>query len=118
MMGGGMGLGGGYERPVEETVINNYYDEPSTRGFENDRTEGEHHVHDMGDQGGAHFSDADSSTSGDDRSQNDQMAFDDSNNDDSSTLEDADNASGFDDDGGIGFDDGGGFGGDSGGDLV
>jgi hypothetical protein len=97
-MGPGFGLGGGYERPIEETVVNNYYEEPGTRGFEHDRPEGERHFHETADQGGAQLSDAGYDASGDDR-----MAFDNSNS--------SDDSSGF-------SDDGGGFGGDSGGDLV
>jgi len=100
---GGMGLGGGFERP-EETVINNYYDEPSTRGFEHDRPEGEQ-------RGGEQFANAGYSDSGSDSSSgDDQGGFDDSSNvaDNSS-----DDTSGFDngggDDGGSGFDDGGGY---------
>jgi hypothetical protein len=97
--GGGYGMGGfgggGFDRPTE--VVNNYYEEPGTQGFEHDRPEGEHQ-HDA-----AQFSD---SSSGDD-----QGGFDDSSNlaDNSS-----DSTSGFDDGGG-GFDDGGG-GSDGGGD--
>ena len=30
-MGSDMGMGGGFERPVEETVVNNYYDQPGGR---------------------------------------------------------------------------------------
>lgn len=102
-MGPGMGLGGGFERP-EETVINNYYDEPSTRGFEHDRPEGEHH-------GGDQFANAGYNDSGSDSSSgDDQGGYDDSSNlaDNSSG-----DTSGFDngggDDGGSGFDDGGGY---------
>jgi hypothetical protein len=115
LMGGGMGLGGS-DRPVEETVINNYYDEPSTRGFENDRPEGERHFNETADQGGARFSDAGDNTSSDERA-----AYDDSNANDSSSFDDGGGTSGFDDggqDGGTGFDDGGGFDGGSSGDLV
>jgi hypothetical protein len=120
-MGPGFGGGGVFERPVEETVINNYYDEPrgghdGLQGFENERPEGEHHVQ----EGGAHFNDAGYNTLGDSGSSgDDQMGFD-----DSSSLGNGgtDDASGFDDGGGDdgagGFDDGGGFGGDSGGDLI
>jgi len=112
---GGFG-GGGFGRPVEETVINNYYDapgagdQPGTQGFEHDRPEGEHHHAQFGDAG---YSGSDSS-SGDD-----QGGFDDSSNladnsaDDTSTFDDG--GSGFDDGGG-GFD-GGGGGFDGGGDL-
>ncbi len=40
-VGFGMGPGMGYERPVEETVVNNYYDSPG----------GEHSEHERGDYG-------------------------------------------------------------------
>ncbi len=102
---GGMGMGGGFERPVEETVVNNYYDEPGTRGFEHD---GEH-------QGGAQFADTDRDSS----DRDDQSGFDDSNDSANSGDNDSGDASGFDggggDDGGSGFDDGGGGGFDDGG---
>jgi uncharacterized protein len=106
-MGMGPGLGGGFERPVEETVVNNYYEEPGTRGFEHERPEGERHFHETADQGGAQSSDASYNTAEDDR-----MAFDDSSV--------RDDSSGFDggNDAGMGFDDGGSYGGDSGGDLA
>lgn len=103
-MGPGLGVGGGFGRPVEETVINNYYDAPGaggehgTRGFDNDRVEGEHHHE------GAQFSDAGYDTSGSDSSSgDDQGGFDDSTSDDTSGFDD-----GGGDDGGSGFDDGGG----------
>ena len=105
---GGPGMmGGGFERP-EETVINNYYDQPGGGqehfehsgmehgGFDQGGTE--HHFHESADQGGAHLSDASYDTSGDDQGSFDQGGMDDS--------------SGFDN---SGMDDGGGFGGDSGG---
>ena len=116
-MGPGYGLGGGYERPVEETVINNNYEEPGNRGLEHDRPEGERHFHETADQGGAQFSDASYKTTG-----NDRMDFDDSNSGASFKDVSGSDASGIDDglqdDGGMSFDDSGGFGGDSGGDLV
>jgi hypothetical protein len=106
LMGGGMGLGGS-DRPVEETVINNYNDEPSTRGFEQDRPESERHFSETADQGSAQFNDASYNTSGDD-----QVADDDMGGNDTSAFD------GSSDDSSMGFDDGGGFGGDSGQDLV
>jgi uncharacterized protein len=97
-------MGGGFEqRPVEETVVNNYYDDPNaqggmeTRGFEQG---GEQHFRDSDDQGGAQFRDASYDTSGDDR-------------DDASNYEDN---SGDDD--GTGFDDSGSFDDSGGDDLV
>jgi hypothetical protein len=106
--GPGMGMGGGFDRPVEETVVNNYYDDPGgrgeNRGFEDS---GERHFRDASDQGGAQFSDASYKTSDDDQGNFDRdnaSDFDDSDND---------NGSGFDDGG---SDDGGNF--DSGGDVV
>jgi len=110
-MGPGMGMmGGGLERPVEETVINNnYYDEPrdGQRGVE-PRGEEEQHFHESADQGGGQFSDASYDTGGNDRAGLDQGSFDRGGQDDSS---------GFDDGGGS-FDDGGGSGGDDGGNLL
>ena len=132
-MGPGMGMGmmgGGFERPVEETVINNnYYEEPGQgqehfeRGGENfEHVAGEHGglnqnvsepFHEVSDQGGAQFSDASYNTSGDD-----QGSFDDGGTDDSTGFDNSgtdDGGSGFD---GGGFDDGGGsFGDGGGGDL-
>jgi hypothetical protein len=104
---GMMGMGGGYDRPVEETVVNNYYEEPGARGVEHGGPEGERHFHETAGQGGAQFSDASYNTSGDDR-----MAYDNMSGNDTSASD------GSADDSGMGFDDGGGFGGDSGGDLV
>ncbi|MGA2653780.1 MAG: DUF2076 domain-containing protein [Terracidiphilus sp.] len=110
-MGPGMGMmGGGLERPVEETVINNYYDQPGG-GQEHFEHGGVEHssvdqnvsapFNETGGQSGAQFSDANYETSGDD-----QGGFDNGSGDDSS---------GFDNfaanDGGSGFDDGGGDGG-------
>jgi hypothetical protein len=134
-MGPGMGFGGGFERPVEETVVNNYYDQPGQMGG------GEHHVeHDFGagggqnlgsqqpydggerhfentDGSGAVYSDADYTTTGTDASGADQNAggFDQGTIDNGmaadSSLDNAqidDSGSGFDDSSGGGFDDGGG----------
>jgi hypothetical protein len=116
-MGPGMGMGmmgGGFERPVEETVINNnYYDQPGGgQGMErNDFAPGgsEHPFHEsslQSDQGGAQFTDASYNTSGDDQGvyDNGGLARDDSGSFDNSGA-----------DAGSGFDDGGGG---SGGDLL
>jgi hypothetical protein len=52
--GGGLGMGpvigGGFDRPVEETVINNYYDDPNAQGGEHRGFEqgGERHFHESG----------------------------------------------------------------------
>jgi hypothetical protein len=129
--GGGMGwgspgiggFGGGFERPVEETVINNYYDQPGQVGGEhrvadaglNDQLDrdfgGEHHERDA-----AQFADDRGGSSGvnQDAGQFDQSAYDNSLDNDSVTadtsLDDVqidDSGSGFDDGGGS-FDDGGG----------
>ncbi len=116
-MGGGM-MGGGLDRPVEETVVNNYYDDPNAQGGEHHGFErgGEQHFHETADQGGAHLTDASYNTAGDDRNEIDADNADHSGTDDSANLDN----SGFDDsnmDDGSGFDDtGGGF--DSGGDLL
>ena len=55
-----MGGGGGFDRPVEETVVNNYYDDPNAQGgLERHGLEhGGEHFHDAADQGGAQLSDA------------------------------------------------------------
>lgn len=50
-MGPGMGMGMGFERPVEETVVNNYYDSPGG-GYEHERG-GEERLHESGDSGNA-----------------------------------------------------------------
>jgi uncharacterized protein len=99
-------MGGGFERPVEETVVNNYYDQPGGgQGFE-DRGDDRHFRESSDASQGAQFSDAGYNTSGDDRGNDDNSGFDDSSNYDNSGH-----------DGGSGFDDGGGFGdGGSGGD--
>jgi uncharacterized protein len=110
-LGGGMGAG--FERP-EETVINNYYDQPGGQQFEH-RDAGDEHFHESADrdQGGAQLSDASYDTSGNDRNFDDQSTIDnssDNSNFDNGPGFDANSAS-FDDSGS--FDDGGGFGGDS-----
>jgi hypothetical protein len=118
-MGGGWGgpgygvggFGGGFGRPVEETVINNYYDEPG-RGAEHG---GEHHLADsasqFSDRGGEQLSDA-----ADDRGDN-LRGFERDNSTGASDFDDTslNEQSDFDDNGS--FDDGGGFdGGDTGSD--
>jgi uncharacterized protein len=55
-MGPGMGMGMGFERPVEETVVNNYYDSPGG-GFEHERG-GEERFHEGAGDGGGQLSDA------------------------------------------------------------
>ncbi len=95
---GGIGMGGGLERPVDETVINNYYDQPA----------GDQRINDQGrdsaDRGGAQFSDASYNTAGD----NSNQGFDDSSQDAGNDFDGGgQNDSGFGDDSG-GFDDGGG----------
>jgi uncharacterized protein len=111
--GGGFGMGpvmgGGFDRPVEETVVNNYYDDPHAQGGEHHGLEqgGEHHFHESADQSGAQLTDASYDTTGDDRNEID------TNNADNAGLDDSnvDDGSGFDDGGG--FENGGG-----GGDLL
>ena len=128
-MSPGMGMmGAGFERPVEETVVNNYYDQPGgghegagqgsfTPGGE------EHHFHESSDalsnQGGAQFADASYNTSPGGDMSNDQGGFDNSVADDNSSYDNSvqDDSLGFDNS--SGFDDGGGgFGGDDGGNLL
>ncbi len=106
--GMGGGFGGGFERPVEETVINNnYYDDPrgQSGGEPHAFEQGdEHHLHETADRGGAQFSDASYNTSGD-GNELDAERLDDTASYDDSSL----------DDGGS-FNDGGGV--DSGGDVL
>lgn len=89
------GLGGGFGRPVEETVINNYYDDPGGHGAEH---AGEHHEH-----GGAQLTDTGFSDGGDnlrgfDQNDTDISSFADSNLDDGLGLDDT---SSFGDSGGF-----------------
>jgi len=107
-MGPGMGMmGGGFERPVEETVVNNYYDQPGGgQGFA-DRGEERQFPESSDASQGAQFSDASYDASGDNQGNFDNSGFDDSSNYDNSGQ---DGGSGFGDGGG--FDDGGGGGGD------
>jgi len=116
--GMGSGMGAGFERPVGETVINNYYDQPGGghEGFAPGQEE--RHFHESADQfadrGGAQFTDASYNSSGDDTGA-EQGGFDDTSGYDNSGQNDS---SGFDDGGG-GFDNGGGFdGGGGGGDVL
>jgi len=98
---GGPGMGAGFERPMEETVINNYYDQPGgapehhEQHFDQgnfdqgnlDRGEGERRFHDSSDQnvgrdadrGGAQFTDASYNTQGDDRGGLESSSLDNSN---------------------------------------
>ena len=111
---GGGAMDSGFQRPVEETVINNYYDQPGGQGGV-EHMAGDHPWHDAGtpgiDQGGAQFEPASYNTAG-----NDQLSYDAGDaavaNDDGGQA--FDSGGGFDG-GGAGFDDGGGgFGGDDG----
>ena len=113
-MGPGM-MGAGFERPMEETVINNYYDQPGGQ---------EHHMGQMEqsgfDQGDAKFHDASYNSGGDEQTANDNNNLDDTVLDGNLTQDDGGGA--FDDgssDNGGGFDGGGGDSGgfDSGGDF-
>jgi hypothetical protein len=100
-MGSGIGMmGGGFERPVEETVVNNYYDQPGGQDHGGFEQGGERHFHESADPGGAQLSVANYETSGDDQGNFDNSGFDTGSQDDN-----------------VGFDDGGSF--DSGGgDLI
>ncbi len=124
--GSGM-MGAGFERPVEETVVNNYYDQPgpghegfSQSGFApgGEERRFQESADPTANQGPAQFSDASYNTSPGDDSGNDRGSFDNSGFDDNSGYDN----SGMDDGSGVdtggGFDDGGGFGGDGGGDLL
>ncbi|HEY2466595.1 MAG TPA: DUF2076 domain-containing protein [Terracidiphilus sp.] len=112
MGGPGYGMGGFGERPVEETVVNNYYDEPG-RG-------GEHGEHHAADQSGQQLTDTGYDPRNNDP--NDNLRGFDGQNAASSNDQDlsaADNVSDFADqasfddqslnDGGSGFDDSGTF---------
>ena len=113
-MGSGM-IGGGFERPVEETVVNNYYDQPGGQehrvdqgGFDQggqDSRGQEQHFHESADgnsdQGGAQLSDADYNSGAEDQG---NAGYDDGSADDNVAQDDG---SGFDDGGSS--DDGGGF---------
>lgn len=119
----GVGMGGAFERPVEETVVNNYYDQPGPLGSGEHRldTAVDHHLPGFDGQDSAtQFSDAGNhATNNEDLGSFDQGAFDpgmenassaDDNSIDNIQIDD----SGSDDQ--VSFDDGGGFdnGGDSG----
>ena len=118
-MGSGM-MGGGFERPMEETVINNYYDQPGGQehhfeqgSFDHGGQENrEQHFRETADHGGAQFHDASYNQGGDDQGIVDNNNLDDTVLDGNLTQDDG---SSFDS--GNSFDDGGGFdsGGDSGG---
>ena len=105
-MGPGIGLGGGFERPVEETVVNNYYDSPGG---------GEQHLRESGDQqGGYQLSDANYTTQDNDAGQGYQLSdasYTAQGNDDDRSM--GDDSAAYDnsaddvqiDDSGSGFDD-------------
>lgn len=129
-------MSGGFDRPVEETVVNNYYDDPGSHGAEH--AGGAEHFHESGDQfanqgasnqdfsgrdfssrdvsklGGAQISDASYNTQGDlyAAGTNDSSNYDSTSDQDDSSLNDG---SGYDDSGG--FDNDGGFDG-GGGDVI
>jgi hypothetical protein len=135
-MNPGMGMmGGGFDRPVEETVINNnYYEQPGggqghfepspvqTGSF--DQGAAEPHFHEsaaQADLAGAQFSDASYVTTGNDQGGSDNAGTQDTAFDHSASYVDPaldsggfDSSSDFNSDAG-GSNDGGGFGGDSGG---
>jgi hypothetical protein len=112
--GPGLGMGGGFGRPAEETVINNYYDEPG-RGAEHGGLEhgSEHHFADstsqLSDQGGSHLSEAgydqgDNLRGFDQNDSSSASDFEDSSLSDQSVVDDnssLDDNSGFDDGGGL-----------------
>jgi uncharacterized protein len=114
---GGPGMmGGGFERPVEENIVNNYYDQP---GSGEHHEAGEQHLHESADQSGAQFHDASyNTTGGEDQNLSSQDVNDSSDLDQGSLDQGGFDQGSFDDGGGSGsgFDDGGG--GDSGGDLL
>jgi uncharacterized protein len=82
---GGMGMGGmgmGYERPIEETVVNNYYDSPGG-GYEHEHGGGER-FHESVSEGGGHLSDAswdnDNGSAGQNDNYDSGSSYDDSSN--------------------------------------
>ena len=110
---GGFGMpgmmGGGFERPVEENVVNNYYDQPGQGHAEHgsfDQGGQEQHFHESADQNaGTQFSDASYDRGGDDQGNLDNSSYDNSGSDDNIAQDDG---SGFDDGGGSSDDGGGG----------
>jgi hypothetical protein len=109
--GPGMGMmGGGFERPIEENVVNNYYDQPAGSEHEHGGLEHSGLQNSNDDTGGAQLNDASYETGHD-------QGLDSSNTDDQvldGDLTADDGGSGFDDsgsydDGGGGSDDGGSF---------
>lgn len=83
---GGLGVGGGFDRPVEETVINNnYYDDPAEHGERHYQQSADHGTN----QGAADFNDASYSAERDDRNELDNSNFDNSNLDDNSGFDDS-----------------------------
>jgi uncharacterized protein len=114
-MAPGMGMmGGALERPVDETVINNYYDQPGEHGgVEHGNIEtggGEHHFRESADQNSTQFSDASYNSTNDNQLSQDNVGMDDSGQDSNVGFDDTT----AQDDGGS-FDSSGDFGGDSGG---
>ena len=131
-MGPGMGMGGAFERPVEETVVNNYYDAPGAGGASGAggglgaggvagglMGAGEHNFSEAGkdqnfrqseDQGGYQLSDAKYEAQGNDNvgsgDYDQSMADDSAAYDTSADNVQVDDGGGFDD-GGSGFDSGG-----------
>jgi hypothetical protein len=87
-MGGGWGMPGmgmGYERPIEENVVNNYYDSPGGgERHESGGYEGEHSFHESSDDGNSNIQDAswdDNSGSGSDYDSSGDFGSDDSGGD-------------------------------------
>ena len=90
-VGMGMGPGMGYERPIEENVVNNYYDTPGG---------GEHHSSDAGQQTG--FENDNSQLADQSWTENSGQGFDDSGSglDDSGSFGDSGDGGGSNDDSG------------------
>ena len=67
----GPGMGGGFDRPVEETVVNNYSTTPMRRAGNITAwsKEAMRHFHESADQSGAQLTDASYETTGDDRNE-------------------------------------------------
>ena len=122
-------MGGGFERPVEETVVNNYYDAPGAGGSSGAgglsgvggagvMGGNEQHSHESADQGGYQLTDANYTTQGNEGNEDvGRGGYDQTFADDSAAADNSVDDVRIDDSG-SGFDDGGGGSDDSGGDVL
>lgn len=110
-MGPASGMMGGFDRPVEETVVNNYYDTPASGHDPNDGTLRGFDDNGQGtrdDQGGQGLTDTGYNAANDQNLTDDSAAYDNSVDDVQLDNSGQDDGGGFDDSG-SGFDDGGGL---------